>query len=187
MYVFTENLPTVPARGGRPTVLRPRLFLQDSPASVPGVRVHVLVRVKEPDLGNRDLVNPKAAEDPLVLRAEPDLAGHPGGKRQGPDLAELVCQQVFVKRVRVDVVAYHPDFHEKRVRFPEGDEIVRERRVVRVLLPPVPHPLSKFFCIADGGGGFWAAGHFMSVGWVGLMGLWLSVNSNENVLDWFFW
>jgi hypothetical protein len=27
----------------------------------------------------------------------------------------------------------------------------------------------------------------MSVGWVGLMGLWLSVNSNENVLDWFFW
>jgi hypothetical protein len=64
--------------------------------SLPGVRVHVLVRVKESDLANRDIIDPETAERTLVLGAEPDLAGHPRGKRHRPDLAEIVFQQVFV-------------------------------------------------------------------------------------------
>ena len=138
------------------------------------MRVHVLVRVKEPDLGNRDIEDPEPAEDPLVLRAKPDLAGHPLRERQGPDLAEIICQQVLVKRFRVDVVAQYPDPDEHHISLLEGGKVVRKLRVVRVLLPPVAHLLREFFCIADCCQGSGAAGHVLS-GVCGalLKGLWL--------------
>ena len=92
-------------------------------AYLPGVRVHVLVRVKEPDLANGHIVDPEPPEGPLVLGAKPDLAGHPWGERQGTDLAEIVRQEIFVERLRVDVVAHHPDFQEKCVCLLEEQEV----------------------------------------------------------------
>jgi len=45
----------------------------------------------------------------------------------------------------------------------EDDEVVCKLWVVRVLLPPVAHPLRKFFCIADCTCRAFAAGHVLSV------------------------
>jgi hypothetical protein len=113
------------------------------------MRVHVLIRVPEPDLGNGTIVDPESPEGPLVLDAKPDLAGHLLPEREYPDIAEIVRQQVFVKYFRADIVPKAPHFHEKCVSRFEYLEIVRKRRVVRVLLPPVAHQLREFFCIAD--------------------------------------
>jgi hypothetical protein len=133
-----------PLQKGYPSCPGPG-FLTGKMSSLPSVRVLVPVRLPPSDLGNGNIVNPEPSESPLVLGAEPDLAGHPCRKREDSDIAEIVLQQVFVQGARVDMVPQHPDFHKHRVSRLEDMEIVRELRVVRVLLPPVTHLFSEFF------------------------------------------
>jgi hypothetical protein len=137
------------------------------------MRVRVPVRLPHPDLSHGYVIDPKPSAGPLVPGAEPDLAGHPGREREGTDFTEIVRQQIFVKHIRVDVVPHDPDLHKHRVAGLEGDEVVREVRVVRVFLPPVAHPLREFLCFADCGDRAFAAGHSGTVGGGGLKGLWL--------------
>jgi len=129
--------------------------------SVLRVPVRVPVRLPEPDLGDREVVYPEPAERPLVLRAEPDLPGHPCRERQAADLSEFVREQVFVEDVRADAVPQAPDPEEKCGARLEDEEIVPEIRCVRVLLPPVAHLFREFLCIADGCKWFSAAGHYL--------------------------
>ena len=148
-------------------------YIPDVTSSVPGVPVRVPVRLPEPDLGDRELVDPEPAERPLVLRAKPDLAGHPCRERQAPYLSEFVCEQVFVEDVRADGVPQYPDPEKNCGARLEDEEIVPEVRGVRVLLPPVAHRLRELFCIADGCKRFSAAGHYLVFLFVWVMGLWL--------------
>ena len=68
------------------------------------MRINVIVRLPPFDLGDGNVIHPEPPPGPLVPGAEPDLAGHPGREREDTDFAEIVCQQVFIKIVRVDGV-----------------------------------------------------------------------------------
>jgi hypothetical protein len=85
--------------------------------------------------------------------------GPPFGEGECPDLAEIVRKEIFVDRVRVDMVPGLPDFYDAGGGGLEDEEIVHKIRV-RVLLPPVSHPLRELFCFRDRGVRLFTAGHF---------------------------
>lgn len=64
-----------------------------------------------------------AGERPLVLRAEPDLAGHPLREREGHNFLVVRFQQVLVYHVRGNRVPHHPDPYRPRVAFLECNEV----------------------------------------------------------------
>ena len=47
-------------------------------------------------------MDPEPSPGPLVPGAEPDLPGDPWRERQMTDIAEIVRQEIFIHRVRVD-------------------------------------------------------------------------------------
>ena len=129
-------------------------------STLPGVRVRVIIRPPPSDLGNRGRKDTEPPPGPLVLRTEPELPGDPGREWQCTDLTEIVRQEIFIDRVRVDLVPGLPDLHDTgSIRF-EDKEIVRKVRVF-VLLPPVAHPFSELFCFVNGRDRLFPPGHFL--------------------------
>ncbi len=117
-------------------------------------------------------MDPEPSPGPLVLGAEPDLPRDPLRERQCADITEIVRQEGFVDRIRVDPVPGLPDPHDTgRFGF-EDEEVVREIRIA-VLLPPVSHLLCEFLCFGDCSDRPSPTGHPRTVGAGELKGLWL--------------
>ena len=89
----------------------------------PGMRVLVPVRPPPLDLADGKIDDTEPPPGPLVLGAEPDLTGQPCRERECPDPAEIVRQEIFVHRVRVDRVPGLPDLHDQSGLGFEGKEI----------------------------------------------------------------
>jgi hypothetical protein len=141
-------------------------------STLPDVRVGVIVRPPPLYLRHNGRQDTEPPPDPLVLRAEPEFTGDPGRKWQRTDLAEIVRQEIFIHRVRIDLVPGLPDpDNTGSTRF-EDKKIVRKVRVF-VCLPAVAHPFSELFGFVNGCGRFSPPGHFLMVGVGGLKGLWL--------------
>jgi len=128
--------------------------------TLPGVRVRVIIRPPPFELTHGEVMDPEPSPGPLVLRAEPDLPGDPWREWQAPDFAEIIGNQVFVDRIRVDPVPGLPDPHDAGGSRFEDEKIIREIRV-RILLPPVSHPLCEFFCFGDCSDRLFSPGHFL--------------------------
>jgi hypothetical protein len=136
------------------------------------VRVYVIVRPPPLYLGNNGRQDTEPAPDPLVLRTEPEFPGDPGRKWQRTDFAEIVRQEIFIHRVRIDLVPGLPDpDNAGSTRF-EDKKIVPKVRVF-ICLPAVAHLLRELFCFVNCSGRFFPPGHFLMVGVGGLKGLWL--------------
>jgi hypothetical protein len=114
------------------------------------MRVYLPVRLSPFDPRDGNVKNPEPPPGPLMPGSEPDLAGHPGRERE-------------VRTSRN---------HDHRGAGVEDQEIVREGRVVRVLLLPVAYPARDLFCIPDYSDRTFPAGHsFLFPLWGGLKGL----------------
>jgi len=129
-------------KGYVPKDILPGKFLRRRGVLSPGIGIRVIARLPPLNFGNGKILDNEPAPGPLVAGAEPELAEKKWREREPAEIADLVRKKIFVKRFGIHPVPRLPDFHEPGgLRF-EDLEIEREIRV-RIIDPPVAHPLSK--------------------------------------------
>ena len=117
--------------------------------NLPGVQVCVIIRPPPFEFFHGEVKDPEPSPSPLVPGAEPDLPGDSWRERQHTDIAEIVREKIFIECIRVYLVPGLPDSHDAGGSRFEDEKIIREIRV-RILLPPVSHPLRECFCFGNG-------------------------------------